>query len=159
KRALWASSVVVAGSPSQARNSGRTTAAGGAPARSASEIPWTACAAGDIGRPGWTSCWKRPDSRPGASKRTAPTSTIRSVAANSPVVSRSNATRDRAGGPGAGWVIGPTPSTSLLVEDLLRDLPLADLAPLPAVGPHRRVQVLLGHADRAEPDLGLAVPR
>ncbi|MCA1685000.1 MAG: hypothetical protein LC745_03255 [Planctomycetia bacterium] len=45
-----------------------------------------------------------------------------------------------------------------LVQDLLGDLALADLAPLPTVGPDGLVEVGLGDGDGAEPDLGLAIP-
>src|SRR4051794_16386899 len=48
---------------------------------------------------------------------------------------------------------------STLVEDLLGDLALADLAPLPLVAADILVEVLLGDPDGPEPDLGLVLAR
>ena len=45
-----------------------------------------------------------------------------------------------------------------LVEDPLGDLALADLAPFPVPLADDLVEMFLGHADAAEPDLVLAIP-
>src|SRR5689334_17745797 len=56
----------------------------------------------------------------------------------------------------SGWK-GRCGGRSSLVENPLGDLFLAVLAPLPALGADDLVEVGVGHADAAEPDLGVVV--
>ena len=60
---------------------------------------------GGTGRSGLTSDWKRSTSSPVSRNRTAAISTIRSVAADNPVVSRSSAMK---------WPVGPSSSVIAL---------------------------------------------
>src|SRR5581483_8392206 len=88
KRALWATSTA---SPAKARKRRTASCAGGAPRSCAGPIPVSACTAAGSGTRGSTSVAY---ASAGSSRRTrcAPSSQIRHVAGERPVVSRSNTT-------------------------------------------------------------------
>ena len=78
--------------PQKARSSSITVRAAGSPATSESPMPVSPRISSGMGRPGSTRL-SNASARPERSKRVAPTSMMRSVAASNPVVSRSMATK------------------------------------------------------------------